>query len=86
MTANGGAGSQAVQAEHAGRKLGLTLSQHHIIHVGIYPRWTPIPMDCSHPAVTFFLAGFRGKGRILVNDHWQILKPNYACWLPANAN
>ena len=21
-----------------------------------------------------------------MNDNWQILKPNYACWLPANAN
>jgi hypothetical protein len=42
-------------------------------------------MDCSHRAITYFLAGFRGKGRVLMNGHWQILKPNYACWLPANA-
>jgi hypothetical protein len=90
MTANG---SQGVQAEYAGRKPWIegfpvcrTLSLHQIIHVGIHPGATPIRVNGSHPTTTYFLASFDGKGRVLINDRWQVFKPNYGCLLPAHSN
>jgi AraC-like DNA-binding protein len=91
--ANSGVRSQGVQAEHAGHEPWIeglpvcrTLSQHRIIHVGIHPGSTPIRVDCSHPSITYFLATFGGKGRVLINGQWEVLKPNHACLLPATAN
>jgi hypothetical protein len=90
MTANG---SQGVQADYAGRAPWIegfpvcrTLSLHQIIHVGIHPGATPIRVNCSRLATTYFLASVDGKGRVFINDRWQMLKPNYGCLLPAHSN
>jgi hypothetical protein len=90
ITANG---SQGLQAEYAARKPWIegfpvcrALSLRQILHVGIHPGAAPVRVNCSQPATTYFLASFDGKGRVFINDRWQILKPNYGCLLPAHSN
>jgi AraC-like DNA-binding protein len=63
-----------------------TLGQHRIVHVGIHPGTASVRVESSDPNITYFLACFGGKGRVLLNDCWQIIKPGNACLLPANVN
>lgn len=84
---------QGVQAAHAeckpwmeGFPVCRTLSQHNIIHVGIQQGTTPIRIARPNHTTTYFLACFGGKGRVLIDERWQICRSGFACLLPAHTD
>lgn len=57
-----------------------------IVHTGIGKTHTPYQIVRTNQTTCYFLACFGGRGRVLVDGRWRIIRPGLACLLPAHAH
>ena len=60
------------------------LNQYRIVHVGIQETEAPTRIVRTKQTTTYFLACFKGRGRVLVDGRWRVCREGYACLLPAH--
>ncbi|HHY86299.1 MAG TPA: AraC family transcriptional regulator [Verrucomicrobia bacterium] len=61
-----------------------TLTQYHIIHLGVQETVAPMKIVRTRQTTTYFLACFGGKGRVLIDGRWRVCREGFACLLPAH--
>ena len=57
-----------------------------IVHTGIGEAHAPYQIVRTNQTTSYFLACFGGRGRVLVDGRWRIIRPGLACLLPAHAH
>ena len=60
------------------------LERFEIIHAGIAKTHAPYRIVRPTQTTSYFLACFGGRGRVLVDGGWRIVRPGLACFLPAD--
>ncbi len=60
------------------------LGQYRIVHVGIQKASAPMRIVRTRQTTTYFLAGGKGRGRVLIDGRWRVCREGYACLLPAH--
>jgi AraC-like DNA-binding protein len=58
------------------------LANHHIAHVAVADTAAPFEMVRMDLSGTFFFSCFAGRGRILLDGRWQVMKEGDACIAP----
>ncbi|MGB8170849.1 MAG: AraC family transcriptional regulator [Chthoniobacteraceae bacterium] len=61
------------------------LALHHIAHVGVADAAAPYEMVRLDLGGTYFLSCSAGKGRILLDGRWQLIREGWACLAPPHA-
>lgn len=61
------------------------LARHQILHAGITEAFAPYQIVRTNQTSSYFLACFCGRGQVLVEGHWRLIRPGMACLLPAHA-
>ena len=61
------------------------LALHHIAHVGVADAAAPYEMVRLDLGGTYFLSCSSGKGRILLDGRWQVIREGWACLAPPHA-
>jgi AraC-like DNA-binding protein len=65
-----------------GAPISPALAQHQIAHAGVCRAAPPYRVVRTKQSGTYFLACFKGEGRILVDGRWQVCRAGTACLLP----
>ena len=60
------------------------LNQYQMIHVGIMEAVAPARVVRTNQTTTYFLAGFSGRGKVLIDGRWRICRAGFASLLPAH--
>jgi AraC-like DNA-binding protein/quercetin dioxygenase-like cupin family protein len=62
------------------------LDRYQMLHLGIAEAVAPYQIVRPNQTSSYFLACFEGRGRVLVDGRWQIIRPGLACLLAAHVH
>jgi AraC-like DNA-binding protein/quercetin dioxygenase-like cupin family protein len=62
------------------------LARYEIVHAGIVEAPVPYRIQRANQTSSYFLACFDGRGRVLVDGRWRVIREGLACLLPAHVH
>jgi len=62
------------------------LDRYGIVHTGIAEAHAPYQIVRTNQTTSYFLACVSGRGRVMVDGRWRIIRPGMACLLPAHVH
>lgn len=62
------------------------LERYGILHTGLVEAHAPYQIVRTHQSTSYFLACVSGRGRVVVDGQWRVIRPGLACLLPAHVH